>query len=105
MIKLNVKDRLLIMANMPESGSIAENRAIKRLSNILPLTEGEKILYDLKEENGKITWNYKGFEEKVFNLNKQDIMILKEIVTGLDEDGLVTVENFETVDKIDTIEL
>lgn len=99
-MELNVKERILLLNALPQTGSLTEMRASKALSKSLIISETEKEEFELVEEGGTIKWNAKGEENTYFDLSDAEINVIKDIVMKWDTERLITIHNIELAEKI-----
>lgn len=99
-VNLNVRDRLAIIAMLPITGTIVEVGEILELVKLLRFSDEEKTKINYREADGKIIWDIANEESKDYNLNFEQIKILKQVVNKLDEEGKVDFNNYEICYKI-----
>lgn len=87
--KLAVKERLVLLGILPQTGNILTLKTVRELREDLVLTPEEEKEFEVKTiENGRIAWN----ETKAMKADKKSFKIsdgMKEIIVktlkGLDE--------------------
>lgn len=99
-MRLTVKDRIILQQILPGQAGLKEIGNIIECSGLLDLTDKEKDEFDYKEENGSITWNPDLDTEREIELRHDHITVLKNAVQKLDDNGQVTVQQYETFVKI-----
>lgn len=99
-VNLSVRDRLAIIAMLPIKGTIVEVGEILDLVKLLRFSDDEKKSINYREADGKIIWDIANEEARDFNLNFEQVKILKETVNKLDEEGKVDFNNYEICYKI-----
>ena len=102
-IYLTVKDRLIILNLLPTKGNIEELIEISSLYEILNLTELEKKEIELEEKNSQITWNSLKEIQKEFNLNFNQIRIIKDKIQNLNADNEITIYMLDTCLKFNSL--
>lgn len=99
-MKLTVKDRIILQQILPQQASLKEIGNIIECSSLLDLTDKEKAEFGYKEENGSITWNPDLDTAREIKLKHDHVTVLKNAVQKLDDNGQVTVQQYETFVKI-----
>lgn len=99
-MKLTVKDRIILQQILPGQASLKEIGNIIECSSLLDLTDKEKAEFGYKEENGSITWNPDLDTAREIKLKHDHVTVLKNAVQKLDDNGQVTVQQYETFVKI-----
>lgn len=100
-VKLNIKDRLTIISILPSTGNMSDLLETLELIKIIKFSDEEKEQISYKEHsNGKITWDISKEEDKEFDINSDQIRILKQTIQDLDSKRLITLSTLETCLKI-----
>ncbi|MGP1436284.1 MAG: hypothetical protein ACTTKN_06610 [Phocaeicola sp.] len=100
MMKLTIKDRLILLQILPQQASLKKMGSIIECFNLLSLSDEEKAACDYKEEGGKIKWNASSDSDKDIPLKHDHISVLKESIELLDSEQKVTIEQYATFVKI-----
>lgn len=102
-MKLTVKDRVILQQILPQQAGLKDIGNIIECSGLLDLTDKEKAEFGYKEENGSITWNPDLDTAREIKLKHDHVTILKGAVQKLDDQGQVTVQQYETFLKISKV--
>ena len=90
-MKLNIKNRLILLQILPSQGSLSEMVEIMDLAKLVKLSDEEKELIAYTENNGNITWNSDKDPNKDIPLNSDKIKILKEVINKLDSEKKISI--------------
>lgn len=102
-MKLTVKDRIILQQILPQQASLKEIGNIIECSGLLDLTDKEKTEFGYKEENGSITWNPDMNTVREIKLKHDHVTVLKDAIQKLDENGQVTIQQYETFLKVNKV--
>ena len=90
-MKLNIKNRLILLQILPTQGSLSEMVEIMDLAKLIKLSDEEKKLIAYTEDNGNITWDSDKDPNKDIPLNSDKIKILKDIINKLDSEKKISI--------------
>lgn len=90
-MKLNIKNRLILLQILPIQGSLSEMVEIMDLAKLVKLSDEEKELIAYTEDNGNITWDSDNDPNKDIPLNSDKIKILKDIINKLDSEKKISI--------------
>lgn len=102
-MRLTVKDRIILQQILPQQASLKEIGNIIECSGLLDLTDKEKTEFGYKEENGSITWNPDMDTVREIKLKHDHVTVLKDAIQKLDDNGQVTVQQYETFLKVNKV--
>lgn len=99
-MKLNVKDRLMILGMLPQQGSLVDMVDIYDLARELKIDDKEREQINYREEMGAIKWDYAKEVPKdiVISINQQKI--LEDTINKLDKEKKIGLDQIETILKI-----
>lgn len=103
-VKLNLKERLVLLDLLPQKGTITEQITAKAVIKKVEITSDEIDKWDIREERqggGNIlVWSEKKAEELEYDFNKAEIRLLEEGVDRLDKEGNITQRNLDLCQKV-----
>lgn len=101
-IKLSVKDRLLLLPMLPQSGGRMEMVLVNELTKLIEFTPEEIGEFQLKDApGGMVIGNPLKFKDKEFSFTDSQIKILKQSSKKTDDARQVTIDMLPLLDKID----
>ena len=84
-MKLNIKNRLMLLQILPNKGNLLDMVEIMELVKQLKLSDEDKKVINYRIDNSNnIYWDPDKDYEKEFNLNSDKIKILKDTINKLD---------------------
>lgn len=87
-MKLNIKNRLILLQILPSKGNLSDMVEVMELAKKLKLSDEEKELINYKiDDSNNFYWDPDKDFEKDFELNSDKIKILKDIINKLDEEN------------------
>lgn len=96
-INLSVKDRLTLTTIVPSSGSMVELMEILELLKTIRFSDEEKKEINYRQsKSGLVEWDIEKESEKEFEINSEQIRIIKEVVSKLDEEKKITLSTLDT---------
>lgn len=103
-MNFTIKDRLILLRILPNSGSLSEMVDLMDLAKNLKLSDEEKADISYKEDGkGTITWDVTKEPNKQFDLTSDQVKLLKNAVKKLDEEKQITLYTVETMLKIQNL--
>lgn len=102
-MKLNVKDRLIILNLLPNQGSILELTESINIANLVKLTDKEKEEINYKVVNNSVYWDISKDIELDIDFNSEQINLLKSKVKELDSKKAITIDMLNTCLKINNL--
>ena len=99
-MKLNLKDRIILMNILPAQGSIKDIANVIECNKLLSITDAEGKEYDYKNDGQRATWNPDVDTTKEIKLKHEHVSLLKKEIEKLDSEGKVIREQYETFVKI-----
>ena len=95
-IKLELKDRIILLLNMPEQKDVDTVDTIMLLS----ISDAEKQEFGYKVEDNRIRWDDTVNTEREFMVSIDQLCIINSIVNQMNKDGLIDMSNYSTYKKI-----
>lgn len=93
---LNIKKRLIILSMLPKSSSISEQTIARDIAKKIELNpETVSLVELLRDEAGNLKWNPEKEELLEVDFSGAEVLLLREIVEGLDKDKKVNPENLD----------
>lgn len=103
-INLSVKDRLTITTIAPSTGSIAELMEMIELLKTIKFSDEEKEEIGFKQSpSGVVEWDVNKASDKEFNINLEQIRIIKDTIKLLDENKKITLSMLDTCLKFNKL--
>lgn len=87
---MNTASRLAILANLPERGTVLEMISKRNIRKKIDFTSEEFARLNLKENNGRITWNPEVSIIIDVEFNDAEITLLKSIINIMDNKHIIT---------------
>jgi len=84
-MELSVLERFLALQLLPEKGDFTTLRTVQEARTNLSLTEEEVKEFELKSEEGRMSWNAKGSEPREIELSKGAIKLISDALIALNE--------------------
>lgn len=98
-IKLTVPERIHVLNIFPTEGSFVTLRAIRDLTAKVGFTADELVEMEIIEDNGTVTWNKRGNEEKDFNFNDAEAEIIRKELRKKDTEGTLNMGIYSVYEK------
>jgi len=89
-IELNIQERLLISTLYPQKSSLKNQIVVRDIKEKVKISQDELTKYDIKENNGVITWNQGKVENKVIDFTQMEIDLLKNQISEADKKNEIT---------------
>ena len=102
-MKLNIKDRLVILNLLPNRGSILELTEAINIANQIKLSDEEKEAINYTVSGNNVYWDVNKSIEIDVDLNQDQINLLKNKIKELDSKKLITVDILNTCLKINNL--
>lgn len=99
-MKLNVKERLLIIGILPQEGSLSEMVDVYDLVRELKLSSEEKAEISYVESGNYIKWDNEKDKDKDINISEDQLSIIKKEIDSLDKKGKISLELIPIIQKI-----
>lgn len=97
-MKLNLRDRLLLIQILPQVGKLSEIKVSKKLSAVLLPTQEEQTKFEIVQTDSAITW---GNMDTDVDLNiENDLDFIKQLLIKMDEESKIDAEYAEIIDKL-----
>lgn len=98
-IKLELRDRIILLQNMPEQKDIDTVETMVLLS----VSDTEKQEFGYRVEDNRIKWDENIDTERDFTLSVDQLCVINSIVTQMNKDGLIDMSNYSTYKKIKSL--
>jgi hypothetical protein len=92
-------ERFTIQRILPQEGNFATLKVLNTLKMSLAPSEEEHKKYEIKTEEGLITWNQLGKEESEIEIGEKATDLIIESLKKLDESKKLTNEHFSIYEK------
>ena len=93
-MKLNLLERVTILGILPQEANFLNLKIIKDIQDVVSFTEEDFKEFDIKQTDGKITWNAKGTEEKEISIGEKATDIIVEALKELNKDKKLTANHY-----------
>lgn len=87
-MKMNIESRLVILANLPQQGSLLEMMTARNIRRKIEFSSEEMNKLNLKEINGRISWNSSS-ELLNVDFTDQEKEFLKSIIKIMDSKHII----------------
>lgn len=91
-MKLDIKNRLLLIGMLPQQGSLSEMVDIYDLVRDLKLSDEEKGAISYIENDNYVKWDFDKDPNKDININSSQMNIIKKTIDRLDKENKITLE-------------
>lgn len=91
-MKLNIKNRLLLIGMLPQQGSLSEMVDIYDLVRDLKLSDEEKGAISYIENDNYVKWDFDKDPNKDINISSSQMKIIKKTIDRLDKENKITLE-------------
>lgn len=91
-MKLDIKNRLLLIGMLPQQGSLSEMVDIYDLVRDLKLSDEEKGAISYIENGNYVKWDFDKDPNKDININSSQMNIIKKTIDRLDKENKITLE-------------
>ena len=91
-MKLDIKNRLLLIGMLPQQGSRSEMVDIYDLVRDLKLSDEEKGAISYIENGNYVKWDFDKDPNKDININSSQMNIIKKTIDRLDKENKITLE-------------
>lgn len=91
-MKLDIKNRLLLIGMLPQQGSLSEMVDIYDLVRDLKLSDEEKRAISYIENGNYVKWDFDKDPNKDININSSQMNIIKKTIDRLDKENKITLE-------------
>jgi hypothetical protein len=98
-MNLKLLDRFLLLKALPKEGTFATLKIVQKLKSDLALDEREYGEFDIKEENGNITWNPEKDLGKEIPIGERATDIIIMTLKKRDKDGQLTEQEIPVYEK------
>ena len=91
-MKLDVKNRLLLIGMLPQQGNLSEMVDIYDLVRDLKLSDEEKGAISYIENGNYVKWDFDKDPNKDININSSQMNIIKRAIDKLDKENKISLE-------------
>ena len=98
-MKLNVKERLVLLTLLPAEGNFLTLKVVRKLRESLSFSEEELEAYKFVETNGRTTWNETDRPPKDVQIGKEGRKLIKKALGKLDKEEKLTEDHVFAYEK------
>lgn len=91
-MKLDVKNRLLLIGMLPQQGNLSEMVDIYDLVRDLKLSDEEKGAISYLENGNYVKWDFEKDPNKDINISSSQMKIIKKTIEKLDKENKINLE-------------
>lgn len=91
-MKLDVKNRLLLIGMLPQQGNLSEMVDIYDLVRDLKLSDEEKGAISYVENGNYVKWDFEKDPNKDINISSSQMKIIKKTIEKLDKENKINLE-------------
>jgi hypothetical protein len=95
-VELNVKDRLVLVSILPVQGKMTDLVEVIDLIRLIKLTDDEKTEIGYTEKEGRIFWDITKENPREFEINFEQLRIIKESIKKMDDEGKIDLSILNT---------
>ncbi len=92
-------ERLTLRGVLPEKGDFVTFKAVRELHEMLSFNEDEIERFNLKQEEGQITWNAEADTPREFTFSKTQSKVITDALKALNDKGEINADNFGLYEK------
>lgn len=99
-MKLNIKERIILLNIMPEENNFITLKIIRKLKENLSFSEKELKEFEIKiNTNNSVTWNVKKEQDKEIDIGEKATDIIIEALMELDKNKKLTEQHISLYEK------
>ena len=98
-MKLNVKERLLLLGILPKENNFVTLKIVRKLQENLSFNEDEIKLLEFKTNENQVTWNQSVEQEKEIEIGEKATDIIADALKELDKNKKLTNDHFDLYEK------
>ena len=91
-MKLDIKNRLLLIGILPQQGNLSEMVDIYDLVRDLKISDEEKGIISYIENGNYVKWDYEKDPNKDINISSSQMKIIKKAIEKLDKENKINLE-------------
>ena len=99
-MKLDIKNRLLLIGMLPQQGNLSEMVDIYDLVRDLKLSDEEKGAISYIENDAYVKWDYDKDPNKDINITSSQMNIIKKSIERLDKENKINLEMIPLIQLI-----
>lgn len=92
-MKLNVSERVTLLSCLPEQGDFVTLKIVRKLREALAFDEDEISRMNVKQDDGRITWNPAADEGKDVVVGEKAHDIVSDCLRKLDQEKKLTAQH------------
>lgn len=96
-MKLNILERVVLLQLLPQQGSFVTLKIVNDLQNVLGFTEDELKKNNIKEVDGRITWDEN--RDKEITIGEKATELIAEALRELDEEKKLQSQHYTLYEK------
>jgi len=98
-MKLDVRERLVLLAILPAEGNFVTLKVVRKLRESLSFSEEEIKQYKFVQKEGSVSWDDKAEQSKLVEIGTQAKIIIQDALKKLDEQQKLKDEHFTIYEK------
>jgi len=98
-MKLEVRERLVLLSILPEQGNFITLKVVRKLRESLSFSEEELKTYKFVQEEGRVSWDDKAEQSKLVEIGTQAKIIIQDALKKLDEEKKLKDEHYTLYEK------
>ena len=102
-IELNVKDRLTLVTILPSQGKMTDLVEVLELIKLIKFSDEERDIIKYTEQDGRIMWDTSKDIPKEIDINYEQLRIVKDVITKLDNEGKISFSILDTCLKFNKL--
>lgn len=96
--QLSVKQRIVLLSILPDSGDLTTIRIIRELREGLSFTEAEHAALEIKRDGEHINWNQGAVEPKTIDIGPTALSTIHDTLKKLDKQQKLTEGHLPIID-------
>ena len=96
---LSVRERLILSSILPQEGDFVTLKILRNLQSALGFDEDEHKLYKFLQNEGRVTWDDKGEQNKEIEIGEKANDIIVRALSELSERKKLQMEHFDIYTK------
>lgn len=103
-VQLNLGERYRLLDMLPKEGNITTIKTLRILQDALCPSEDEVVKWEIKENEGRVTWNPELSKAVEVSFGPVAHQIAREVLLGLDKDNKLTLDMISLYEKLVEVE-
>lgn len=99
--KIGVRDRLVLLAILPETGNLTTIKIVRELREALSFNETEHADLQMKQDGERLTWEEGAIPARTVEVGAKGQEIIRDALGKLDKDATMTADHLDLCDMFE----